>query len=302
MTFFHEVSKLASQHPDLFGFVRRVPHGLAIEETAERSVRVTIWPTFCVLSGHSGIVESALFAPLERLRISVEHSFALRPEVSMFGEILWVYSYARAKRRDPSLNYLTGISEDTRATWQVVARNCQLSVRITAAQQLQSLLLCAFDVPGSSLLRRPIPPEWWLVWQAAIDTEDVQGFLEYANRTLGLDLEQDLEHFHKLETPKRRVVLHQVAGMSGGTLATCPFAELQTVEELERFQQFLIHNPIIFENHDRAKPIGLSFCHHIELHGGGKASLHGNIYVIIEDFWKRRHLFNGFSMGIFRNG
>lgn len=294
---------MLSQYPGLLDFIHICPHGLVTVERSNPQVELKVYPTFCLLTASSKVSPIMLLAPLERLRLSTIFNLSLLPSEAPtpVGELLWLYAYARAQQRNSTLHYSNLTPNKSPVGWDAAFVSCRTASTLSLLQQIHAFLLTQFDFPSSYLLKPMLPSYWSEVWLSAQRLDDPSEFLQISGEITNSVFSPEYGNFRKLATPKDRLVIQTAYSVKEGVLASYPFGEIQTLQDMKGYVSYLQDHPIISRDHDTSQPIGLSCEHHIAPKDTlGSGELHIKVYITNRTFSKESHNYRGFSLGAFR--
>ncbi len=300
------IHELAAQHPAAVDFIRQCPYGLVVEEIADDGDVILGWqPTFVILGWGAAVDPICLVAPLVRLGVTVLEDVPLDPSEtgtsSLAEELVWFYSYARAKaivQPDDPVQLLAPRLQSKMAA--IVAR-IHAGGRIGPHQVLQITQAIEYNFPGCALLAPVEDAGARAAWRLASEAPSYQEFFGSVRPILGIGdipLATASGLFHRLERPNTRLVVMHQYGRRDFRLATDRTPWVGNEDHLRRLLAFTLSRPLLYADHDMDRPIALVANPHLAREDAGALAIHGSELVIDEIAWKDRDRYRGFSLGV----
>jgi hypothetical protein len=296
-----QLAQIEERYSDALAFVRLCPFGLVGEHHVDDDVSLLPQYTYCVISWHPSLPTTALLPGLIRLKAFVQHDQALgstEETISFHEELIWFYAYARAQAIT-GLDHRGLLPPGIARRWNHIVTEILAKTRLSEIDLLRLSILVGYGSTGSTLLLPLEHPLFRDAWLLAKTSNDFPTFLSTYRHIGGPHYGAAVPHtFSRLNPPKKRVALHTCYGRRSGILATTNAPWVGGATGIHNLHRQTFTRPLLYENHDMDRPVGLISNPHISPHEDGELELHADVLIINESHWKRRDEFNGFSLGL----
>ncbi len=296
-----QLAQLGERYPGVLGFVRSCPFGLVGEHNNSDDISIYPQDTYCVMSWNPSVPTTTLLPGLIRLETFVQYNEALgaTPTTTTFHEeLVWFYAFARAQA-------LTGLDHHQLLAPAIARRWNQIAAELCAKSQLDEFqalrlsIIVGYGVPGSLLLRPIEQPIFRDAWLLAKTSKDFPSFLSAYRSIGGVDYNPAVSGaFARMDPPKKRIALHTCYGRTEGVLATTHASWVEGESGIRGILGWMLSHPLLYENHDLDRPVGLILNPHIHQRQDGHLEICADTLIIDESHWMSRDKYKGFSLGI----
>jgi len=291
-----ELGFFLNENIHLLDFTKIVPYGLVITSIENEVNRIQLenHPGFVVIRYSPGSSILGVVPALERLKVSRLENINFPKHFSNnVDDLIWLYSYAKAKKNFSKITF-NNLPNHIRVTWNSMIEEV-LAGSIDSLNFIYYELFCEYQAPKFESLEKFRNSESKRAW------EKMQSCISFGAFLGEINLQQENlkePNFYSLSRARYRTLVHYSYGVKLGIAATDSGDFAKSKEELEYLVYWLSNNPIVYENHDLDRPIGLMFKPHIKSNGE-RSEARYSVHITDSEHWNRHHEFNGSSLGVF---
>jgi len=293
------LEKTLKMWPHLGRFIHHCPHGIITQTDHIEDIECQIYPTFCSLKASPSTTPKMLIAPLIYLDIIITENIDPYQTVSFNSELLWFYAFAKASTLIPESDGQNIAPSLMVNRWSQILQNLLSASTLNTTEQLQITMIEELIFEGANLQKGPHESIFKPAWKIAQASANFISFFSIFEKLAGELPPPEKSSFMRSASPSFRAVIQESHGIIHGIFATSSPDWVGTKEKLQIYLSWAVRNPIVYENHDLDRPVGLAHGHQlIKPPDKDYWAVSGKVFIIDVDHWNNREIYKGFSLGI----